>query len=58
MLADRNLFAFYCICKSYVIICYIETTKLVGNRIKMLHDVHTQVETLDNELVELLHTVD
>lgn len=35
-----------------------ETTKLVNNRIKMLHDIHTEIESLDGGLVDLLHTVD
>lgn len=35
-----------------------ETIKLITNRIKMLHDVHTEVESLDRELVDLLHALD
>jgi hypothetical protein len=35
-----------------------ETIKLITNRIVMLHDVHTLVESLDSELVSLLQAVD
>jgi hypothetical protein len=35
-----------------------ETIKLITNRIVMLHDVCTLVESLDSELVDLLHAVD
>jgi hypothetical protein len=35
-----------------------ETVKLVTNRIVMLHDVHTLVESLDRDLVDLLGAVD
>jgi hypothetical protein len=34
-----------------------ENLKLITNRIKMLHDVHTEVETADRELADTLKTI-
>jgi hypothetical protein len=35
-----------------------DTLKIIRNRIVMLHDVHTLVESLDRELVDLLQAID